>query len=65
MKLNRQTCLQLSDFLYSWLSVGLGLFLLSEAICPGFAQPYINLNLWLLFWAASAILEVLLINNEK
>ena len=43
MKLNRQTCLQLSDFLYSWLSVGLGLFLLSEAICPGFAQPYIIL----------------------
>jgi len=36
---------------------------LSEAICPGLVQPYINLNLWLLFWAASAILEVLLINN--
>ncbi|HPX64841.1 MAG TPA: hypothetical protein PLP70_00940 [bacterium] len=65
MKLRWQTCLQFNDFLYSWLSVSLGLFLLSEAICPGFAQPYINLNLWLLFWAASAILEVLLINNEK
>ncbi|HNQ45230.1 MAG TPA: hypothetical protein PKJ11_01785 [bacterium] len=65
MKLRWQTCLQFNDFLYGWLSVGLGLFLLSEAICPGFVQPYINLNLWLLFWAASAILEVLLINNEK
>ncbi len=64
MKINRQTCLQFNDFFYGWLSVGLGFFLLSEAICPGLVQPYINLNLWLLFWAASAILEVLLINND-
>ncbi|HPD07651.1 hypothetical protein KBI31_00880 [Patescibacteria group bacterium] len=63
MKFKWQSCLKLNDFFYNWLLVGLVLFLVSEAILPGFVQPYINLNLWLLFWATSAILEMLLVNK--
>ena len=49
-----------NDLIYPWLTVAAAIWLLSGLVWPGLVQPYININVWLLFWSASAILKLIL-----
>lgn len=63
MKLNRGQVAKLNHYLYPWLSAAVLIFLLSEIVCSGFIRAYLNINIWLIFWVASVILKLILLEE--
>jgi hypothetical protein len=57
-KINQINCL-----IYPWLTTIIAVLLLSEIIWSGFVRAYLNLAFWLIFWAASVILKLILLDE--
>ncbi len=50
--MKKQYAIFVREFFY-FLSAALGVFLVLEALKPGFVIAYFNLNYWLILWVAA------------
>ena len=54
-----------NDYFFTWLTVAIASLVILESFWPGSVRAYLNLPFWLLFWAISATLKVILSNKNS
>lgn len=54
-----------NDYFFTWLTVATISLIVLESFWPGSVRAYLNLSFWLLFWAISATLKVILSNKNS